>query len=65
MTTAANRFWRQTEALLSEFSADVRLHRDGFYSQPDWDVYQMRYTSADIPLWSVPERLGLGGGLLI
>ncbi|MCH7737208.1 MAG: acetylxylan esterase [Chloroflexi bacterium] len=47
MTTAADRFWRRTEALLAEFPADVRLHRDDFYSQPDWDVYQMRYTSAD------------------
>ena len=47
MTTAANRFWSQTEAILDEVPADVRVHRDGFYSQPDWDVFQMRYTSAD------------------
>ena len=47
MTTAANRFWRQTEAVLAELPADVRLHRDDFYSQRDWDVFQMRYTSAD------------------
>ena len=47
MTTAADRFWQQTEATLAEFPAAVRLHRDDFYSQPDWGVYQMRYTSAD------------------
>ncbi len=47
MTTAADRFWRQTEAVLDEVPVDVRLHRDDFYSQPDWDVFQMRYTSAD------------------
>ena len=47
MTTAANRFWWQIEAVLAELPADVPLHRDDFYSQPDWDVFQMRYTSAD------------------
>ena len=47
MTTAAGRFWRQTEAVLDEVPVDVRLHRDDFYSQPDWDVFQMRYASAD------------------
>ena len=47
MTTAADRFWRQTEAVLDEVPVDVRLHRDDFYSQPDWDVFQMRYASAD------------------
>ena len=47
MTIAANLFWRETEAVLAELSVDVRLHRDDFYSQPDWDVFQVRYTSAD------------------
>ncbi len=47
MTTEADRFWRQTEAVLDEVPVDVRLHRDDFYSQPDWDVFQMRYASAD------------------
>ena len=47
MTTPAGRFWRETEAALAEFPVDVRLFRDGFYSQPDWDVYQMHYTSTD------------------
>ena len=47
MTTAADRFWRQTEAVLSELPMDVRLDRDDFYSQSNWDVFRMRYTSAD------------------
>ena len=47
MTTAANRFWRETEAVLAELPAGVRLHGGDFYSRPDWDVFQMRYTSAD------------------
>ena len=62
MTTSADRFWQQTEAALAEFPVDVRLHRDDFYSQPGWDVYQMRYTSADgfrLFAWlSVPKGRG-------
>ena len=62
MTTAANRFWSQTEAILDEVPADVRVQRDDFYSQPGWDVFQMRYTSADgywLYAWlSVPKGNG-------
>ncbi len=62
MTTSADRFWQETEAALAEFAVDVRLHRDDFYSQPDWNVYQMRYTSADgfrLFAWlSVPKGRG-------
>ena len=62
MTTSADRFWQQTEAALAEIPVDVRLHRDDFYSQPGWDVYQMRYTSADgfrLFAWlSVPKGRG-------
>ncbi len=47
MTTAAERFWRQTEAALSELPMDVLLDRDDFYSQSNWDVFRMHYTSAD------------------
>ena len=47
MTTAAEHFWRQTEAALSELPMDVLLDRDDFYSQSNWDVFRMRYTSAD------------------
>ena len=47
MTMSSDRFWEQTEAVLSEFPMDVRLDRDDFYSQSDWDVFRMHYTSAD------------------
>ncbi|MYC32651.1 MAG: acetylxylan esterase [Chloroflexi bacterium] len=39
-------FWEQTEAQLAETAPDVSLERGAFYSQPEWDVYQMRYTSS-------------------
>lgn len=62
MTTAANRFWSQIEAILDEVPVNVQLHRDDFYSQPDWDVFQMRYASADgywLYAWlSVPKGNG-------
>lgn len=62
MTTSADNYWQETEAALAEFPVDVRLHRDDFYSQSDWDVYQMRYTSADgfrLFAWlSVPKSGG-------
>ena len=62
MTTSADQFWQETEAALAEFPVDVRLHRDDFYSESDWDVYQMHYTSADgfrLFAWlSVPEGRG-------
>jgi len=62
MTTSADQFWQETEAALAEFPLDARLIRDDLYSQPNWDVYQMHYTSADgyrMFAWlSVPE----GGG---
>ena len=48
MTTAQQRtaaFWERIEAQLGETDPDVEMERDGFYSQPEWDVYRMRYTS--------------------
>lgn len=39
-------FWEQTEAQLAETPPDVSLERDAFYSQPEWDVYRMHYTSS-------------------
>ena len=62
MSASTERFWQEAEAALAEFPVDVRLDRDDFYSQPDWDVYQMRYTSADgrrLFAWlSVPKGRG-------
>ena len=48
MTSAQQRsaaFWERIEAQLAETDADIEIERDGFYSQPEWDVYRMRYTS--------------------
>ena len=45
MTIAADSFWRQAEAALAELPLNIRLERDNFYSQPDWDVFQMQYQS--------------------
>ena len=45
MTVSADMFWNQMEAALSETPAEVHLQLDTFYSQPDWDIYQMQYRS--------------------
>ena len=39
-------FWEQTEAQLAETPPDITLERDAFYSQPEWDVFRMRYSSS-------------------
>jgi cephalosporin-C deacetylase-like acetyl esterase len=49
MTSAqwrSDAFWERVEAQLAETDADIAVERDAFYSQPEWDVYRMRYTSA-------------------
>ncbi len=49
MTAAQQRseaFWERIEAQLAETDPDIAIDRDAFYSQPEWDVFQMRYTSA-------------------
>ena len=38
-------FWERVEAQLAETDPSIEIERDGFYSQPEWDVYRMRYTS--------------------
>ena len=40
-------FWERTEAQLAEVPVDVELERDTFYSQPEWDVYRMRYSATE------------------
>ena len=62
MSTSADRFWRENEAVLAEVMPQLQVQRDNFYSQPDWDVYQLHYTSAD-GMWlfswlSVPKGDG-------
>lgn len=48
MTSAQQRsdaFWERIEAQLAETDADIAIERDAFHSQPEWDVFRMRYTS--------------------
>ncbi len=39
-------FWERTEAQLTETPLDLSVSRYSFYSQPDWDVYQVGYNTA-------------------
>ena len=41
---AGDFFWAEIDRQLSEVPQEVNLERDDFYSQPDWDVFQMHYT---------------------
>lgn len=43
MTTSG--FWGRTEAQLAETPLDLSIERDSFYSQPEWDVYQVYYNT--------------------
>lgn len=55
-------FWDRIEAQLAETAPDIEIERDAFYSQPEWDVFQMRYTSAGghrlFAWFSVPKEGG-------
>ena len=55
-------FWERIEAGLAETAPDVALERDAFYSQPEWDVYRMRYDTTDghrLFAWlSIPKERG-------
>ena len=44
MTSAA--FWERAEAQLAETPLDLSVSRDSFYSQPEWDVYQVNYNTS-------------------
>lgn len=37
--------WDRTEAQLAETPLGLSVERDAFYSQPEWDVYQVRYNT--------------------
>ena len=58
-------FWERIEAQLAETDPDIVIERDAFYSQPEWDVFQMRYTSAGghrLFAWlSIPKEHGPHG----
>ena len=55
-------FWERIEAQLAETDPEIENERDAFYSQPEWDVFQMRYTGAGghrLFAWlSVPKEGG-------
>ena len=38
-------FWQKIEAQLAETPLDLSISRDGFYSQPEWDVFRMTYNT--------------------
>ena len=40
-------FWDGLDQGLAGIPVDPTLERDGFYSQPEWTVYRMRYNSLD------------------
>jgi cephalosporin-C deacetylase len=54
-------FWEKTEAQLAETPLDLNIERDSFYSQPEWDVYQVRYNTSGghrLYAWmSVPKHI--------
>ena len=45
MTSAG--FWERTEEQLAETPLGISVNRDAFYSQPEWDVYQLTYNSTN------------------
>ena len=53
-------FWERTEARLTETPLDLSINRDAFYSQAEWDVYQVNYNTTDghrLYAWlSVPKE---------
>ena len=64
MTTAqanSEAFWERIEAQLGETDPDIEIERDAFYSQPEWDVFRMRYTGTGghrLFAWAVdPKRV--------
>ena len=58
-------FWDRAEAQLAETPLDLAIERDTFYSQPEWDVYQVHYSTTGghrLYAWlSVPK--GVSGPL--
>lgn len=58
----ADSFWDALCQQLAATPVDMSLERDSFYSQPEWRVYQMHYTSLDgyrLFAWlSIPQGPG-------
>ena len=38
-------FWEMSEAQLAETPLELTVSRDSFYSQPEWDVYRLNYST--------------------
>jgi cephalosporin-C deacetylase-like acetyl esterase len=55
-------FWDALDQRLAATPLDMSLERDSFYSQPEWHVYRMHYTSLDgcqLFAWlSIPQQSG-------
>ena len=55
-------FWERIEAQLAETDPEIQIERDAFYSQPEWDVFRMRYTGTGrhrlFAWFSVPKEGG-------
>ena len=57
---AFDAFWDSMDRDPASVPLDIVLEQDDFYSQPEWDVYRMRYSSLDgyrLFAWlSIPNR---------
>ena len=57
---AFDAFWDLVDRDPASVPLDIALEQDTFYSQPEWDVYRMRYSSLDgyrLFAWlSIPKR---------
>lgn len=57
---ALDTFWDSVDRNPASVPLDIALEHDSFYSQPEWDVYRMRYSSLDgyrLFAWlSIPKR---------
>ena len=58
---AFDAFWGSVDRDAASVPLDIALEQDIFYSQPEWDVYRMRYSGQDgyrLFAWlSIPKRL--------
>lgn len=45
--TDPDAIWDSLDRRLEQIPLDLEQGRDAFYSQPDWDVYRLRYTGLD------------------
>ena len=45
--TDPDAIWDSLDRRLEQIPLDLEQERDAFYSQPDWDVYRLRYTGLD------------------